>query len=70
MVTPYPPTPRDRWRRSPYPLPPYPLSDLRRSPTISDDLDEEARERLLGAIAFDRSANAARSERPPRTRQA
>ena len=38
MVTPYPPTPRDRWRRSPYPLPPYPLSDLRRSPTISDDL--------------------------------
>jgi len=42
----------------------------RRSPTISDDLDEEARERLLGAIAFGRSANAARSERPPGIRQA
>ena len=38
----------------------------RRSPTISDDLDEEARERLLGAIAFGRSANAARSREATR----
>jgi hypothetical protein len=64
---------------SPLPSPPSsptsePISEatpqLISSQPISDDLDEEARERLLGAIAFGRSANAARSERPPRIRQA